>query len=155
MGCSKAVTSSKTANNTKSIASSVPSPPCIVYKTRADYTKNVPVILSEDKSAIVSYPDVKDIYFKGSLSYPAILNDGFLLDNRGIGPEVAFLNITYEEYSAMQKTPSTSELMALILDKDPLTELYQCGIRSQYSDPEKELNEIITSGKIHSCKKLK
>ena len=154
-GCSRHVASSGRAKNLNTQNNTVASPPCLIYKTRADYTKNVPVILSEDKSAIISYPDVKDVYFKGALAYPTRLNDGFLLDNRGIGLNVAFLKITYEEYSVMDKTLSASELMTLILDKDPLTELYQCGLRSQYADPEKEMNGLISSGKINSCKRLK
>jgi hypothetical protein len=153
--CSRAVPSAKKANTEKSVNNSVTSPPCLIYKTRADYTNNVPVILNEDRTTISSYPDIKDVWYKGKLATPSILNDGFLLDNRGIGPNVAFLSITYEKYAAMEKTPSVSELMALILDKDPLTELYQCGIRSQYSDPVKELNKIISSGAINSCKRLK
>jgi hypothetical protein len=98
---------------------------------------------------------VKDVYFKGNLAYPTLLNDGYLLDNRGIGPNVAFLSITYEQYSKMVKTPSSSELFELIIEKDPLIEMFQCGNRSKYSEIEKELNELISSGKISTCTKLK
>jgi hypothetical protein len=84
-----------------------------------------------------------------------VLNDGFLLDNRGIGPNVAFLSITYEQYSKMVKTPSSEELFELIIDKDPLKEMYQCGNRSKYPDIENDLNTLISSGKLKSCKKLK
>jgi hypothetical protein len=155
LGCSKSVAPSGASATGKQVESTVPSPPCIIYKTNGDLTKNVPVILSEDGTSIVSYPDVKDLFYKGALAYPTPLKEDFLLDNRGIGPQVAFLNITYESYSKLDKTPSPSELMALILDKNPLTEMYQCGSRSHYSDPEKELNEIISSGKLGSCKRLK
>jgi len=112
-------------------------------------------MLSEDKKNIVSYPDIRDVYYKGKLAYPTVLADGFLLDNRGIGPDVAFLNITYEAYRDLSKTPSIDELMKLILDKDPIREMFQCGYRSQYSDPEKELNNLISSGNLKNCKKLK
>jgi hypothetical protein len=135
--------------------SAIPSAPCIIYKTKRDYSRYVPVMLSEDKNKIVSYPDIRDIYYKGNLAYPTALNDGFLLDNRGIGPDVAFLNITYEAYRDLSKTPSIGELMKLILDKDPIQEMFQCGYRSQYSDPEKELNNIISSGNLKNCKRLK
>ena len=155
LDCSKSVTSSGSSSNVKSGQNSVSSPPCIVYKTKSDYSKNIPVILSDDKTRIVSYPDVKDVYFKGNLAYPIVLNDGFLLDNRGIGPNVAFLSITYEQYSKMVKTPSSAELFELIIDKDPLKEMYQCGNRSKYSNIENELNELISSGKIKTCTKLK
>ena len=112
-------------------------------------------MFSADKNKIISYPDKKDIYFKGNLAYPTPLTGGFLLDNRGIGPDVAFLNITYEAYRDLGKTPSMDELMQLILDKDPIAEMYQCGYRSHYADPEKELNELISSGNLKNCKKLK
>ena len=112
-------------------------------------------MLSDDKSKIISYPDVKDVYFKGNLAYPTVLKDGFLLDNRGIGSNVAFLSVTYEQYSKMVKTPSLAELYELIIDKDPLKEMYQCGNRSKFSDIENELNEAISDGKIKTWTKLK
>ncbi len=133
----------------------VPGPPCIVYRTRADFSRLVPVEMTADKSAISSFPGVTDIYRDGELSYPTALNDGYLLDNRGIGPNVAFLRITYEEYRALDGTPPVSELMANILEKDPLVEMYQCGNRSQYKDPVYELNQLIGSGKLSECKRLK
>ncbi len=133
----------------------ISSPPCIIYRTHSDYSMYVPVILSEDKSKIVSYPDIKDIYYNGKLSVPTLLAGGFLLDNRGIGLQVAFLSYTYEEYSKLSKTPNVTDLMKMLLDKDPLTEMYQCGQRSQYTEIEQDLNDLITSGKLNTCKKLK
>jgi hypothetical protein len=55
----------------------------------------------------------------------------------------------------MSNTPSSAELFGLIIDKDPLTVMYQCGNRSGYKDIENELNELITSGKIKTFTKLK
>jgi len=153
--CSRPFTPSGSASNVKSGQSTVPSPPCIIYKTRADYSKYIPVILSEDKTKIISYPDVKDVYFNGELAYPTRLNDGFFLDNRGIGPDVAFLTITYEQYSRLDITPPVTELFNSILDKDPVIVMYQCGNRIQYKEIVIELNELISSGKITSCDKLK
>jgi hypothetical protein len=155
LACSRTVDPSGTGSSVKTVQSSVPSAPCIIYKTKSDYSRNIPVILSEDKTRIVSYPDVKDVYFKGTIAYPTVLNDGFLLDNRGIGPNVAFLSVTYEQYLKMVQTPSSAELFELIIDKDPIQEMIQCGNRSKYSDIEKELNELISSGKIDTCTKLK
>jgi len=133
----------------------ISSPGCIIYRTHADYFNNVPVGLSEDKTRIVSYPDIRDVYYNGSLSVPTVLAKGFLLDNRGIGPNVAFLKYSYTEYSQLPSTPPFADLMKQLLDSDPLIEMYQCGPRSQYADIEKELNELITSGKLSGCKKLK
>ena len=111
--------------STSSVA--IAGPRCIVYKTKADYSQLVPVILSFDKSKVVSYPDVKDIYYNGKLAYPTQLIDGYLLDNRGIGSEVAFLKLNYEEYSRLIVTPHAEDLLKMIIDKDPLTEMYECG----------------------------
>ena len=153
--CSRPASTSGAGSNKKSGQVSIPSPPCIIYKTRGEYSNNVPVILSEDKTKIISYPAVKDVYFNGELAYPTPLNDGFLLDNRGIGPDAAFLDITYEQFSHMEKTPSADELFKRIIDKDPFIIMYQCGERKQYKEIESELNEMIMSGKFTSCKKLK
>ena len=86
---------------------------------------------------------------------PIPLTDGFLLDQRGINGHVAFLNITYEEYSRRGKTPEANELMGMIIDSDPITEMYQCGSLSQYADPENELNAIINDGRLSTCRKIK
>jgi hypothetical protein len=153
--CSKKVTPGTTAAPEKQKQAVVASPPCIIYRTKENFNKNIPVGLSEDKSAIISYPDIKDIYYKGELAYPTELKDGFYLDNRGIGPNVAFTEFTYESYARLDKTPSSDELFGRIISNDPLTDMYQCGTRSQYADPAKELNDIITSGKLDKCKKLK
>jgi len=78
-------------------------PPVLIYKTKADYYYHVPVVLTPDKKGLASYPGVKDIYFNGDYAYPVRLHDGFLLDNRGIGPNVAFLTYTYEEYGKLNQ----------------------------------------------------
>jgi hypothetical protein len=133
----------------------VSGPMCIIYRTKADFSRLVPVELTEDKTQLSSFPDVKDIYRGGVLAYPTLLSGGFLLDNRGIGPNVAFLKFNYEDYSKLDKTPTASELMNAIIEKDPLLEMYQCGNRSQYKDEVSELNVMITSGKLAGCRKLK
>jgi hypothetical protein len=155
ISCSHHVSPPGSAAGSKKGTIGVSSPPCIIYRTHSDYSIYVPVILSEDKSRIVSYPDIKDIYYNGKLSVPALLAGGFLLDNRGIGLQVAFLSYTYEEYSRLLSTPPATDLMSMLLDKDPLVEMYQCGKRSQYTNIEQELNVLITSGKLDTCKKLK
>lgn len=130
-------------------------PPVYIYKTRADYNKYVPVILSPDKKTLVSYPGIKDIYYKGELAYPTPLNGGFLLDNRGISKDAAFLKLTYEEYSRLNKTPTLDEFMGLILDKDPFTEIYYCGTRYEYSDLVSELNKLIETKNFSKFRKVK
>jgi len=129
-------------------------PPTLVYKTKADYSKNVPVILSEDKSNIVSYPHMSDLKYKGEMAYPTQLEKGYLLDNRGISKNVAFISLTYDEYSKLTNVPSADSLYGLIIDNDPLKVLYDCGNRNQWEDPVVRLNEIIKKRKLKKCKKV-
>ena len=130
-------------------------PQVIIYKTKADYFNNVPVTLSDDKSKIVSYPGIKDIFYKGDLAYPTKLNNGFLLDNRGIDNNTAFLKYTYEQYSKLEATPTSDELLANILDKDPIAEIYNCGSKYDYKDLVTELNKAIDDNNLTSFQKLK
>lgn len=130
-------------------------PPVIVYKTRTDHYDKVPVTLSEDKSEVVSYPGIKDVYYKGELAYPTKLNDGYLLDNRGIGPNSAFLKLTYEEYSKLDSTPSKGEILGLILDKDPFVKMFNCGSKYKYKDIVAEINAMIDSKTLKKQTRLK
>jgi len=155
MSCSQHTTPAGSVEGKKKGTVGVSSPSCIIYRTRKDYSMYVPVTLLPDKSKIESYPDIRDIYYNGKFSVPTLLADGFLLDNRGIGLQVAFLSYTYEEYSKLPSTPPATDMMSLLLDKDPLVDMYQCGKRNQYSDIKQELNVLIKSGKLGSCKKLK
>ncbi|MBN1990020.1 MAG: hypothetical protein JW783_11525 [Bacteroidales bacterium] len=124
----------------------------IVYKTRSSYNNLVPVTLNEARNAIVSYPAPTDIYYKGELAKPTILANGYLLDNRGVNPNTAFLGISYEEYSKLSDI--TSEfLWQNIIDATPLVELYHCGNRADFSNEVDELNEIIHGG-FKNCKKI-
>lgn len=129
--------------------------PTIVYKTKHDYSMNVPVTLSADKSKIVSYPSVADIYYKGEFSYPYKLENGYLLDNRGINENSVFLKYTYEEYSKLKEIPKLSELYLFIIDKDPFIEVYNCGNRYRFKNEIEELNEIIKNDNFKNFKKLK
>ncbi len=130
-------------------------PKVIIYKTKADYFQNVPVALNEERTVVASYPGIKDIYYKGEFAFPTKLNNGFLLDNRGINEHVAFLKFTYEEYSKLEKTPESAELYNSIIDKDPITEMYYCGSKFDYKDLMNELNEVIDSNDLSSFQKLK
>ncbi|HPE55405.1 MAG TPA: hypothetical protein P5514_04110 [Bacteroidales bacterium] len=154
-------TGSKKSNQSENVEMSSakpvgqPGPPAIVYKTKADYLKNVPVILNTDKSKVISFPDPKDLTKGGDLTYPQMLDDNYLLDNRGINENVAFLSITYEDYIKLTKAPTPDELMNMLMDKDPLLEMYDCGLKSSYSDIVNELNQKINDGSIKEFKILK
>ncbi len=131
-------------------------PPTLVYKTRKEYSNNVPVLLSDDKTSIVSYPDPKDLKTGETYPLPTALENGYLLDNRGIGINVAYLGMTYPEYAALSKAPSRDSLMQMIVDKDPLTELYNCGNRQAYKDVVNDLNALIRAGQLKQvCKVVK
>ena len=129
-------------------------PTTYIYKTKGNYNNLIPITLSDDKSIISSYPHPKDIYYKNVLAIPTQLKDGYLLDNRGISKNVAFLNITYEEYSKLDNPPNIDELFEMIIDNNPIVELYDCGNRYQYKDEVVELNNIITEKHLRQCKKI-
>jgi len=131
-------------------------PPVLVYKTKANYNNLVPVTLSDDRSEIVSYPHPKDIRKGSGYTLPDLLLNGYLLDNRGIGKNVAFLKLTYEEYSKLENAPPLSDLYKLIIDNDPLTELCNCGNKTAFKDEIVQLNKIIEDNKLRTiCKVIK
>lgn len=118
----------------------------LVYKTRADYFNRVPVLMNAEKDRILSYPDPTDLIYGTVLALPTRLKNGYLLDNRGIGKNVAFLTYTYVTYSALPKVPALNQLMDSLLDRNPLTELWDCGARSLYKNEVEELNALIDRG---------
>jgi hypothetical protein len=118
--------------------SGIPEPPCIIYKTKKNYDANVAVGLSEDKSRIVSYPHPRDVFTHGELCTPVRLARKFRLDRRGIGPNVAFLSITYEEYSQLATAPSLDELESMIIDRNPIKKMYRCDV----SAPEQHIDDL-------------
>ena len=150
-------TSCKTNKTVQKETSAVlsPGPHVIIYKTRENYFMHVPVVLSEDKKSLVSYPAPGDVFYNGDLAYPVKLEDGFLLDRRGITPQSGFLSWTYYEYSRFEKTPSPPELLMKMLDDDPFTLIYDCGRPTQYKDMVNELNEKIKAGEFVDFKQLK
>ena len=130
-----------------------PGPHVIIYKTKGDYSKYVPVTLSDDRSKIVSYPAPQDVFTDGKLALPTELPHGFWLDNRGIGANSAFIKITYEEYAKLTQAPAMDELYKLIIDKEPFTEMYDLGLRSAFKS-NKEIREIVKKHKLKEYKKL-
>jgi hypothetical protein len=134
----------------------IPGPKALVYKTRVNYNNLVPVIMSDDKSEIVSYPHPTDIKNGEKFQTPTLLHNGFLLDNRGIGLNVAFLKLTYEEYSKLKNPPPLKDLYKLISDKDPLLEMYDCGYKNSDLNLVNHLNNLIDNAELSTdCRKLK
>lgn len=130
--------------------SNISSPQVFVYKMKKDYSNNVPVIMDSGRKRIVSYPAPGDLKRGDGYATPTKLKDGFWLDNKGIGPNVAFLSYTYEEYSKLKQTPTMEELMNSIIDKNPLSYHAFCGRRNDYKDIVNEINQLIESGRIYS-----
>ena len=147
-------TDAKKNDKDKIVLSFKDGPQTFIYKTKQDYNKFVPIAMSDDKSKIISYPHPKDIFYKGDLAYPTELEGGYLLDNRGISSQVAFLNITYEAYSKLEKAPSLEELNEMILDRSPLVVLYNCGNRFTFKNGIADLNRLIESNGLKDCKCL-
>lgn len=131
-----------------------PTAHAIVYKTKGDYAQYVPVTLTDDGSAIASYPDPADVYYQGKVARPTRLTDGYLLDNRGITPHSAFIRITYEEYAKLKAVPSLKELDKLIIDRAPFTEMYDVGERNTYPDLTGSINSLIKGGRLSEYRKL-
>lgn len=128
-------------------------PDAIIYKTKADYMHFVPVALSEDGRTILSYPHPSDLMTNGVMALPTKLKKGYLLDNRGIGPRVAFTRYTYFDYSSLPAPPSLEELLNSIIDSDPLLEMYNCGKRSDFQSIG-AVNELIKN-KFKGVRKVK
>lgn len=134
----------------------VSSPHVLVYKTKADHANHVPVMLSEDRTRIVSYPHPRDLRTAIGYPTPTPLGKDYLMDNRGIGLNVGYLSMTYEEYAALPEAPSMEKLEAAIIDRDPLTELCECDRRTEFKDPAREIAAWVGSGELEKhCKRLK
>jgi hypothetical protein len=123
-------------------------PEALVYKTRGNYKNLVPVVLSPDRKRVVSYPGSGDLKTGGEYAIPISLHHKYLLDRRGVGWHTAFLKLTYEEYGKLAEIPSPEELYKMIVDKNPLTELYDCGRREPYANLVHKLNVVIDEGKL-------
>lgn len=94
-------------------------PKALVYKTNVPCADNVAISLNPAGTAVQSYPAPTDV---SAASAPLQLPGGWLLDRRGIGPNTAFIRLTYAEYAALPQAPSASELMAMVLPGVHVTE---------------------------------
>jgi hypothetical protein len=146
----------KSGDTTKQSPVTTPRPHTFVYKTTKDYSQFVPVLLSDDKTQIVSYPHPRDLKRGAVFMLPTPLKKGYWLDNRGIGLNVAFLKFTYREYSEFSEAPDIDELYKNIMDKDPLVELCDCGNTMTFAEREKQVNDLIESNRLKTiCKQIK
>lgn len=118
----------------------------VIYKTIRDFSTLVPVLMTADRSRIVSYPAPADVREGKQLLTPISLKKGYLLDRRGINANVVFLKYTYQAYAERAEAPSLSEMMANIEEKYPLEELYDCGSVTKYPAGISDLNKLIDNG---------
>ena len=131
-------------------------PSTFIYKTKADYSQLVPVLVSAETNEIYSYPDTKDLLVDGKLRLPSPLLDGYLLDNKGISKDAAFLKLTYAQYVALDHTPSSKELEAMIIDYEPFIELYECKKTMDADAKVDYFNQLIKQGQLQTqCVRLK
>jgi hypothetical protein len=131
-------------------------PAMVIYKTKKDYSLYIPVTLSDDGSRIVSYPAPTDVMINDKLTTPSALINGYWLDNRGINMHTAFINITYEAFSKLNEAPSLDKMYAMIIDKNPFTEFYACGLKAAFGDDYvANLNKYIAAGGLQKCNCLK
>ncbi len=95
-------------------------PKAVVYRTNGNFINNVPITLSADRKDIVSFPAPSDIT---DSSLPVELDNGYLLDRRGVGANTAFTIYTYKEYSELKNAPSLKELKEAIIGGAEVVEL--------------------------------
>jgi hypothetical protein len=142
------------ANQDKGISSGkamISQPPMVIYKMKRDYSRNVPVLLSDDKKEIVSYPHPLDLIGMTSKEVmPIRLHGGYYLDRRGINNNVAFLNITYNSYRKLRKPLSIKEIEKLIVDRNPLTQILICNNHTYSEKNIDKINSMIDKGEISS-----
>jgi len=127
-------------------------PQILIYKTKKDYSQNIPVEMNNEKTKITGFPAPSDIRINGELQTPILLDKGFLYDRRGVSMNTVFLKITYEEYSKLKKALSVEEMMQMIIDKNPMVDLYYCPSLNSASSVE-SMNTLINSG-FPECKHI-
>ncbi len=126
--------------------------PQIIYKTKKNYSQNVPIQMNKERTKITGFPAPSDLKINGELQTPIALDQDYFYDRRGISINTVFIKMTYEEYSKLKKAPSTDELMNMIIEKNPMVELYYCPDLKQGADV-KAMN-ILIKDNFSECKKV-
>lgn len=120
-----------------------------VYKTRYNYTELIPVMLNDSKTEIVCMPTKENLKSAdGRLSYPQPLSNGYFISkNIDLNQNIAFLNLTIEDYIKADKLPNAEDQIKYVKDFEPFRELYifKC---NKNSNPIEEVNKLITNNEI-------
>lgn len=128
-------------------------PSIVIYKTKANYSMLVPIGLSADKKEIVSYPDPKDVKNDSGFYYPTALNDGYWMDNIGVGVNTGYLGMSLKEYSQLSEPLKLNVMMTMLVDTAPFTEMWNCGSRGSVSI--EEINKWISTKTLSkNCKAI-
>lgn len=121
----------------------------VIYKTNGDYADYVPVTLNPSRTAVVSFPAPGDL----ASGAPERLNEGFLLDNRGVNPNTAFTRWTYAEYAALPTAPTTEEILANIIPEARVTVIYRMPFITGTPGAADLCNKAIADG-LKGCTKV-
>lgn len=103
-------------------------PRTTVYRTSEPVDSFVAISLNEARTAVQSFPAPSDV---STASVPLRLPDGWLLDRRGIGPNTAFIRMTYAQYAALPAAPAAAELMRLVIPGARVTDLLRLSMTPQ------------------------
>ena len=80
---------------------------------------------------------------------PTLLDNGYMLDNFGIGKNVVYTDYTFEQYAALEAVPDMETLLQHIVEKNPLVEYYVSGAeypRTGEARTIEGLNNVIANG---------
>ncbi|MDE6271057.1 MAG: hypothetical protein K2M12_09430 [Muribaculaceae bacterium] len=94
-------------------------PKALVYRTNVPCPDKVVISLNTNRTAVQSFPAPTDV---SAASAPLPLGHGWWLDRRGMGPNPAFIDMTYEQYAALKQAPSPAELLKMVLPDVHVTE---------------------------------
>ena len=120
--------------------------PVIIYKVDSDYIDNLIVQTSEDGKSITAFPGQSD----AAKQKPLKLAGGYYL-KRMTGD--SYLSISIDDYAEAKRDFSAGDLEKLILDEDPVTELYDCS--DCLSSDTAAVNRFILEGKLSTCTSLR
>lgn len=139
-----ACSSPKTAENTatlRGIGTTAMIPKAIAYKTSGNYTDNVPVNINPSTGKLTSFPAPADV--NPATSAPVQLNDGWLLDRRGVGQNTVFTTYTYEQYHSLTAVPDN--LLDCVIPGSKVTEIIRFPAKINEITPEMA-NRFIATG---------
>jgi hypothetical protein len=134
----------KTASRTDS-TTMVPEP-VIIVKVDKEYAERLTVQTSDNGREITAFPAQSE----ASGQKPLNLSGGYYL-RRMTGD--TYLSISIDDYAEAKRTFSPGDLERLILDEDPVIELYDCS--ACVSTDTVALNRFIKEGGLSTCIRLK